>query len=281
MILLLQGGPLPDAGIDFAIAEVFRSVGTFISNDASVAAQVIFGTLLVFHTMVGAAELVTGEQSRLVSASFWVRIVVVGLVTFGFSALVLEFARMLVVNPGQAIVQTYGDAWSSYYDSTWTLMKDSFNAKWSQAEFWDYLFMSISFFLDLLFSVVGFIVGALVSLLLMLYCYFQLLVGIGMSGLVLAVGPICLPFGAHEATQDIAIGYLKSFLVYVVCYMPLLLLGFEIAMKVLLSPAMFAAGARYMQGDGVTEQFVGVVICPLSAVAIVHSVPSFIKGFLK
>jgi len=276
-LLLLQA---PALGIEQGIQQAFVLVRGFIASDSMVAAEVIFGSILMFHVLVGAAELAVGQESRFLSGTFWIRIVFVGLVTFGFTGIFVTLGESLCGASFSRILDAYGTLWNQYYDLSMQNSSDKIDVI-NAGDVWDLLMGGVNAFVEFLLSLISFIISAVVALLLLLYLWFQALVGMGTALLTLAMGPICLPFGAHEATQDVAIGYVKTFIIYVVLYLPLLVLAFEIALHIMAAQSAFAYGANVQNWANFGSYILGYITAPLAAVAIVQAVPNIIRGALR
>jgi len=275
--MLLQA---PVLGVQQGVQQAFIAVRGFIASDSMVAAEVIFGSILVFHVLIGAAELVVGQESRFFSGAFWVRIVFVGLVTFGFTEIFVTLGDALCSSAFSRIVDAFCTLWNQIVDLSVKNSSDQMEVMVS-GDVWDLLVGGINAFMEFIIALCSFIISATVAFLLLLYVWFQALLGMGTALLTLAMGPICLPFGAHEATQDVAIGYLKTFLIYVVLYLPLLVLAFEIALNFMAAQTAFTWGAHFHDWSSFGSYMMGFLTAPVAAVALVQSVPSLIRGALR
>ena len=275
MFLLLQAS---SSNFQRVVDESFRLLGDFIRNDSLIAAEAIFATIITFHVLVGAAELVSGKDCRLTTGSFWIRILFTALLLASFESIFVEFGRHIARGCMAGIADTYLDMWENWWNAT----NEEYHTVSSQVTgFLSLLSFIASWLVESITSSIGLGIAQILGICLMLYMFVQGFIATGSACIVLALGPIALPFAAHEGTQDIAIGYAKTFLIYVVLYMPMLLFGFQIALTILLQVNLITNGATAAGAGGLVEKVVCTITAPFAAAAFIWAVPNVIKGAIK
>jgi hypothetical protein len=262
------------------VDESFRLLGEFIRNDSMIAAEAIFATILTFHVLVGAAELVSGKDCRLTSGPFWIRILFTALLVASFESIFVEFGRTIVRGCMTGLGDTLRDMWENWYNAClendqWSTVSDKITGFMSLLNF------IASWLVEMMTSTIGLGIATILGICLMLYMFVQGFIATGSAVVILALGPIALPFAAHENTQDIAIGYAKTFLIYVVLYMPMLLFAFQIAMTILLQVNLVTTAATAWGVGGMTEKIVCTITAPFAAAGFIWAVPNVIKGAIK
>jgi len=269
------------SGYDQAVTATFTLLRTFIEDDAMFAAEAIFGTIMIFHALAGAAELVSGKDSRLVSGPFWIRIMFIALLVAGFEKIFVNFGETLCRGCLNDLTTAWANVWSAWIAQIkLALHVQAGNAK-SATSVFSLTEMVGTGLYDMIMDAIGVALAIVIGGLTMLYLLFQSFIALGSVAVVLALGPIALSFGAHESTQDIALAYTKTFLVYVVLYMPMLVLSFQIAMTLMLSVNTLTTNLSYAGVGDVLEHFINLVASPLAGAAIIAAVPHIVKGALK
>jgi hypothetical protein len=302
--MLLLAGQDYKIGFTKAIEEGLDFVVNFVDSESLVAAGVIFGILIVFHAVMGSAELIMKmESSRFANPNFWIRIIFVGIVTFTFSKVVIgnngigtqiakfstdQIAEVVVVMVEKLFDENSKNENKIDYKK---VMKDEpgqgTDIK-SEGLTNGFFAGVIGGIIEVLLNALMILVVVIATLFLMLYIIIQAFIGLGSAFLTMAVGPICLAFGSHEGTQDIAFSYLKSFLVNVVLFLPLLVLAFRIGLIVM--TAYLTNYSQIMPNNGgseldamayLNEKFLGLLIGPLAGIGIILGAPGLVKGVLR
>lgn len=268
-------------GFDAAVTQTFTLLRAFINTDSMVAAEAIFGTIMVYHALVGAAELVSGQESRLVQGSFYVRILFVAFLVYFFDKLFVTFGESLCRGCLDEIFTIWNNIWVNWADMSNEMYAKGLKDQATSAGGLNLANMLGSLLFETLISGLGLVIALIIGGLTMLYLIFQSFVALGSVSCVLALGPIALPFAAHESTQDIALAYAKTFLVYVVLYMPMLVFAFQVAMTIMASVCQMTSGLAYGGIGDALEHVIGVVAAPFAGAAIVAAVPHVVKGALK
>jgi hypothetical protein len=99
-----------------------------------------------------------------------------------------------------------------------------------------------------------------------------------MNMLLVAIGPICVAFAAHEKTESYFWSFLKAFLFVGLLYMPLLGLACQFAGVIMAQMTTMVTGSGLVYGDGsdIGVHILFVVLGPLCAFAAVRSAPMFL-----
>lgn len=271
-------------GFNFAgqVDAIFAAVGTFIGADSGPFGMAVLTFLVAVHAILGGAELASGRPSRLVSGAFWTRFIMVLVLLEGFDFIILSFTRDIVAGSLAAIDSAEAGMWIDWLAKAQQQVADASLMWESKASGFSILTMGFTNALELLFSVLGMWACGLFGALILIFCYFQAILGACIGAFMVALGPIALPFAMHEATQDIAIGYLKSWLVYGVFYMPALVMAFTIAGTVLTGLVNVPmTGAAYGSVFDVMDYLQNLVLAPFAALAIVMAAPALLKGAIR
>lgn len=273
--------PFALVGFDNAVTQTFQLLRNFINTDSMVAAEAIFGTIMIFHALVGAAELVSGQDSRLVQGTFWVRIFFVAFIVYFFDKLFVTFGESLCRGSLDEIGTIWGNLWKNWARMNKEMISKGIKDTATNSGGLNVVGMLGSALVETIRSSIGLLIATIIGGLTMLYLIFQSFIALGSCAAVLALGPIALPFAAHESTQDIALAYVKTFLVYVVLYMPMLVFAFQIAMTIMLSVNQMSLGLVYGGVGDELEHIIAIVAAPFAGAAIVAAVPHVVKGALK
>jgi hypothetical protein len=265
---------VPIDRIDQVIDALFRIPIRF-SDDSLAFATAVYSLVLVFHALLGSAEIVTGADCRFLNPKFWFRILFFGFLIAGFDPVVIPFARKIAVLSFDQFVVSYNEGWKHWIDATDQVLGHAFRQQDAEFSVLNLPALVTANFMDALATLIGtvltFILGGLIMLLTLVMGF----VGLGLSAGTLALAPIALVFGAFEATEAVALSYLKTFLVYCVLYLPLLALAMEIAVS--LQTAVNGLAVHLSLKDAIgsfTEHLFTMVAAPLAGFAVVLSVPS-------
>jgi hypothetical protein len=176
------------------------------------------------------------------------------------------------------------------------------SAATAKSSFWTQAFGAVSDLAGFIFHLpenlltvfVGFLV-VLVLLALMVFLFMQVISGFGLAFLTMAIGPLCLAFGAHERTQDIALSFMKLYFVNVVLFLPLLVLAFKIGgflmtsfvsyrfdlddyvFKVLADPA----SANFLISSDMLFNAFATLFGPVAGIAFILKAPDVVKGLFR
>ena len=278
MILLAAA---PAFSFDGLVEGIFTEVQAFIAGDSGPFGMAVLAFLLAVHAIVGGAELASGRPSRLTSGAFWTRFILVITLLVGFDVIITGFTKLIVSGSVNAIADKTTGMWEIWADRTTLQYNEAIKMFEAQTSGLNLLTMGVSNLMEALISGMGMTLCLLIGGLCFLFCYFQAILGACLSAFMVALGPLCLPFAMHESTQDIAIGYLKSWLVYGVFYMPALVMAFGIAATVLSGLVNFSYGTAYTNNFDVFEHFLNMVVGPFAALAVVMAAPALLKGAIR
>ncbi len=270
-------------------------VDAIISSGSNAAAQttkaglVIFSLLFLFQLMEGAAELVLSPMScRLWHGKFWLRILLVAGGLAGYQTVVVGTVAKL--QPG--FMTNFAGKWADVWESE---MKAIEGIKKAEAENQDLKYSEVTatkagkdddswytklgkYVLDGMLTGLGWVLAVIAGMVITVYILMEGFTGLGMNMLLVAVGPICVAFAAHEKTESYFWGFLKAFLFVGLMYMPLLGLACEFAGVVMAQMTTMVAGSNLVYGDGtdISVHFLFVLLGPFCAFAVVKAAPMFL-----
>jgi hypothetical protein len=104
-----------------------------------------------------------------------------------------------------------------------------------------------------------------------------------MNMVLIAIGPICVAFAAHEKTEGIFWSFVRAFLVLGLLYMPLLGVACGFAGIIMAHMTRMVTGSGLVYGDGsdIGVHFIMVILGPLCAFAVVRAVPAVLAQLLQ
>jgi hypothetical protein len=257
------------------IDSLFEIPVRFINDDGLAFAAAVYSLILVFHALLGSAEIVTGAECRFLNPKFWFRILFFGFVIAGFDTAMVPFAKKIASLSFDQFLVAYKEAWTVWSQTTQKLLANASqqqNAEFSLLQLHSLLVANL---LDALASMIGLVLTFILSALILLLTFIMGFVGTGLSAGTLCLAPVALVFGAFEATEAVALSYLKTFLVYCVLYMPMLALAMQIAVVIqaAANPLVMELSQQYALGHFAEHLFL-LLVTPLAAFALVFSVPS-------
>jgi hypothetical protein len=135
---------------------------------------------------------------------------------------------------------------------------------------------------DGLVTAIGWVLAMILGLLITVFMLMEGFTGLGLNTLLVAVGPICVAFAAHEKTESYFWGFLKAFVFVALLYMPVLGLACQLAGVVMAHMTTMVTGSGMVYGDGtdVGYHIMYVVLGPLCAFAVVRSAHMFLGTVL-
>jgi hypothetical protein len=256
-----------------------------VDGDGQIFGAAVFTTGLVIHALLGGAELATGQPSRLVSGKFWVRVVFVGGLLVSFDQIFLVFTKTICTSS----MNEFFPAWISIWKQMVTNMQGMMDgySKSQSAQSGGVMSLlnmgTAAFFLGIT-QAGSLILAVIVSLLAVILMLLNGIFGLGTAALVVCFAPICIPFAIHEATEGIALSYIKTWLSYAVLYLPILLIAMKMATAV--SLAVFTASNQLMvspnmQFGDILAQCLVMMLGPLCGLGILISAPMLVKSVLR
>jgi hypothetical protein len=276
----------------FGIAHVVDAVvasGSAAAGQACKAGLLIFGVLFTFQLIEGAAELATSPSScRLWSAKFWLRILLVAGGLAGYQTVVTGTVAQLQ----PTFMTSFAGNWATVWESEMTAIE---GIKKAEAENQDLKGTEVTatkagkdddswysklgkYVVDALLTGLGWVLAVIAGLVITVFILMEGFTGLGMNMLLVAVGPICVAFAAHEKTESYFWGFLKAFLFVGLLYMPLLGLTCQFAGVIMAQMTTMVTGSGLVYGDGsdISIHFLFVVLGPFCAFAVVRSAPMFL-----
>ena len=271
------------------VVDAIIATGSNAASQACKAGLVIFGILFLFQLMEGAAELVLSPMScRLWHGKFWLRILLVAGGLAGYQTVVVGTVAKL--QPG--FMTNFAGKWADVWEAE---MKAIEGIKKAEAENQDLKYSEVTatkagkdddswyaklgkYLLDGLLTGLGWVLAVVAGMVITVYILMEGFTGLGMNMLLVAVGPLCVAFAAHEKTESYFWGFLKAFLFVGLLYMPLLGLACEFAGVVMAQMTTMVAGSGLVYGDGtdISVHYLFVVMGPFCAFAVVKAAPMFL-----
>ena len=279
-------------GLDQVVSAVVQAGGAAAAQ-ATKGALVIFGLLFTFHLIEGASELaVSPSTCRLWHGKFWLRILLVAGGLAGYQTVVTGTVAKL-----QPVYMT---SFAGNWATSWEVETAAIAAlKKAQAENEDLKGTEVTatkagkdddswfaklgkYVVDGLVTAVGWVLAMILGLLITVFMLMEGFTGLGLNTLLVAVGPICVAFAAHEKTESYFWGFLKAFVFVGLLYMPILGLACQLAGVVMAHMTAMVTGSGMVYGDGtdIGYHIMYVVIGPLCAFAVVRSAHMFLGTVL-
>lgn len=286
MLALLQGAPTFE--MDALTREVIQQGVQFIDTDITRFAMGIFFLCFFFHLIEGAMELFSVPSTcRLFKMTFWMRIFFTLTLLVGYKAIVVNTSVKIMPN----YMVSLGTQWGNMFDTQVDMAsevkakalqdKEVKDAQLEQKQGKDddsWYVKAAKYVVDGLITAIGYILGIITGLLITCLVLFEGFMVLGVVTLLIAFGPLCVAFLAHERTEGFFWSFFKTWLVYGLLYIPALNLGVTMAGVVLKHMSTFVAGGTAVSGDwsDIGIHFVLVFIGPFCAYAMVRAVSTFL-----
>lgn len=285
-MLLLQGTPTFE--MDALTREVLQTGVNFIESDVTRFAFGIFYLCFFFHLFEAALELWTDAKScRLFRMTFWARIF--------FTLTLLGGYKAIVVNTSVKVMPNYmvslGSQWGNMFDTQMDMAKEIKEKSVQDKDIKDktleqkqtqndesWYAKAAKYVVDGIITALGYLLGIITGLIITCLVLFEGFMVLGVVTLLIAFGPLCVAFLAHERTEGFFWSFFKTWLVYGLLYIPALNLGVTMAGVVLKHMSTFMAGGTAVSGDwsDIGIHFVLVFIGPFCAYAMVRAVSTFL-----
>lgn len=276
----------------FGIAHVVDAVvqsGQAAAGQTCKAGLVIFGLLFTFHLIEGASELVLSPSScRLWHGKFWLRILLVAGGLAGYQTVVTGTVAKLQPTYMTNFAASWATVWESEISAITAIRK-------AEAENQDLKGTEVTatksgkdddswygklgkYVVDALLTGLGWVLAVVAGLVITVFMLMEGFTGLGMNMLLVAVGPLCVAFAAHEKTESYFWGFLKAFVFIGLMYMPMLGLACGFAGIVMAQMTTMVTGSGIVYGDGsdIGVHFLFVVLGPFCAFAVVRAAPMFL-----
>jgi hypothetical protein len=281
-------------GIDRVVTAVIDHGRDFVANDAGKVGMVIFWLIFSFHVIEGAAEVTDNPGScRLFKRKFWLRIILVAALLAGYQSVVVE--TVATVQP--KYMTAFTDKWAEVWVDE---MKAIETIKNAEADNQDLKYNEVSatktghqddswgakiarYVVDGLITAVGWVLACVTGGLITIFMLMEGFYGLGVNMVLIAVGPVCIAFAAHEKTEVIFWSYVRAFLVLGLLYMPMLgvACGFAGIIMAQMTTMVASSGVVYGDGSDIWVHLVMVVLGPICSFAVVRAVPAMMAQLLQ
>lgn len=284
----------PTFYMDKLVNDVLDVASLVLEKDITRVALGVFFLCVFFHLVQGAGEMAEEPGScRLFKSRWWMRMAFCLALLIGYRPLFDGFARSALPTFMTSFAGSWYEIWSGQLDAKDELQKlhqdnqdvkkaeitatrqgEQDQAWWSKAMAW-----SVDALVSALAVVLSTLAGMFITVLILIQGFWVL----GINALILALGPLCIAFLAHEATEGIFWVWAKAWLVYGLLYLPMLGLGAKMAGVVFTGITDMVAGSDMVFGDGsdIAMHFIFTMLGPLCAFAVVRSIPVFLSQLLS
>jgi hypothetical protein len=277
-------------GIEQLVKGVIAQGDEFIARDTARVGLSLFLLLFVFHLVEGAAELVRAPAStRLLRPGFWLRMFLVLALLGGYRSAVVGTMNATQPKFMTAFAGRWVEVWVKESESLEAIRKaERENQAVENAEVGatkagqddDSWYGKLArYVVDRLLTGVGWAVATITGLFITLLIVMEGFWALGVNMLLVAIGPMCVGFLAHEKTEGLFWAWVKAFLVFGLLYLPMLGMGAAFAGVIMARMTTMATDAGLVYGDGSDfgVHLVSVVLGPLCAFAVVRAVPGFVS----
>jgi hypothetical protein len=281
-------------GLDEIIGAVVQNAGNFVQSDTAGVGMAIFWLIFAFHVIEGAAEVLDDPRScRLFHRKFWLRMCLVLSLLAGYQRVVVG----VVGSVQTKFVMNFADKWADVWASESTSM-DTMKA--NEADNQDVNHAEIGatkaghgddswtgkiarFAVDGVVTGIGWVLASITAVLITVFILLEGFFGLGMNMVLIAVGPICVAFAAHEKTEAIFWSFVKGFLVIGLLYMPLLgvACGFAGVIMAHMTKMTQGLGAVYGDGSDIALHVIMVILGPICSFAVVRAVPAALSQLMQ
>ncbi len=284
------------AGAAFGMSHVVDAVvatGQSAAAESGKAGLLIMSLLFTFHLMEGAAELASAPSTcRLWHARFWLRILLVAGGLAGYQTVVTATVAKLQPSYMTTFAASWASVWEAEMTSIDTIAKaraenqalkgTEVTATKAGKDDDSWYGKLAKYTVDGLLTGLGWVLAVVAGLMLTVFMLMEGFTGLGMNMLLIAVGPLCVAFAAHEKTESYFWGFLKAFVFVGLLYLPLLGLACQFAGVVMAQMTTMVAGSGLVYGDGsdIAVHFLFVVLGPFCAFAVVKAAPMFLAMVL-
>jgi hypothetical protein len=289
----MSGGNLA-VGIEHDVTAFIAYGSTFVANDASKAGMVIFWLIFFFHVIEGAAEVVDDPGScRLFKRKFWLRIILVAALLGGYQSVVVGTVASVEPKYMTAFTDKWAEVWVGEEKAIETIKNaeaDNQDLKYNEVAATktghqdDSLGAKIArYIVDGLITALGWVLACATGGLITIFMLMEGFYGLGVIMVLIAVGPLCVAFAAHEKTEVIFWSFVRAFLVLGLLYMPMLgvACGFAGIIMAQMTTMVANSGVVYGDGSDIWVHLVLVVLGPICSFAVVRAVPAMMAQLLQ
>jgi hypothetical protein len=281
-------------GIGRVVTAVVDYGRDFVANDALKAGMTIFWVIFFFHIIEGAAEMTADPSScRLMKGKFWLRMCLVTALLGGYQTVVV--GTVASVQP--RYMTAFTDKWAEVWAGEWQAIDQ---IKAAEADNQDLKYNEVAatktghgddsfgakvarFVVDGLVTALGWVFASIAGAMITVFMLMEGFYGLGIAMVLVAVGPICIAFAAHEKTEAIFWSYFRAFLVLGLLYMPVLGVACAFAGIIMahMTTMVTASGVVYGDGTDIGVHLAMVVLGPICAFAVVRAVPAILSQLLQ
>jgi len=281
-------------GIGRVVTAVVDYGRDFVANDALKAGMTIFWVIFFFHIIEGAAEMTADPSScRLMKGKFWLRMCLVTALLGGYQTVVV--GTVASVQP--RYMTAFTDKWAEVWAGEWQAIAQ---IKAAEADNQDLKYNEVAatktghgddsfgakvarFVVDGLVTALGWVFASIAGAMITVFMLMEGFYGLGIAMVLVAVGPICIAFAAHEKIEAIFWSYFRAFLVLGLLYMPMLGVACAFAGIIMahMTTMVTASGVVYGDGTDIGVHLVMVVLGPICAFAVVRAVPAILSQLLQ
>ena len=291
--MLAMAGAQQTFFMDQLVQDVLDVGALFFEKDVTRLAIAVFFFCFFFHLVAGAGELAEQPNScRFFKPRWWLRIVFCLALLIGYRPMFEGFARSALPNYMTSFAGSWLEIWNGELEAKDELLKmHNENQEVKQAEvtttrqgsedqaWWS---KAMAWSVDAMITALGIILSTLAGMFLTVLILIQGFWVLGVNVVILGLGPLCIAFLAHEATEGIFWTWAKAWLVYGLLYLPMLGLGARIAGVVFKGVTSMVAGSDVVFGDGsdIAMHFIYALLGPLCSLAVVQAIPSLFSHLL-
>ena len=281
-------------GIDRVVTAVIDNGRQFVASDASKVGMVLFWLIFSFHVIEGAAEIVEEPSScRLFKRKFWLRILLVAALLGGYQAVVVGTVATVQPKYITAFTDKWAEVWVDEMKAIDTIKNaeaDNQDLKYNEVAATktghqdDSLGAKIArYIVDGAVTAFGWVFACITGGLITIFMLMEGFYGLGVNMILIAIGPVCVAFAAHEKTEVIFWSYVRAFLVLGLLYMPMLGVACGFAGIIMAQMTTMVANSGIVYGDGsdIWVHLVMVVLGPICAFAVVRAVPAMMAQLLQ
>jgi len=283
----------PTFYMDKLVNDVLDVGALFFEKDMARVALAVFMFCFFFHLVQGAGELAEEPRScRFFKPRWWMRVAFCLALLIGYRPMFEGFARSAMPTYMTSFAGAWYEIWSGQLDAKDELEKmhhDNQDVKKSEVTatrqgeqdqaWWG---KAMSWSVDALITGLGMILSTLAGMFITVLILVQGFWVLGINAVILGIGPLCIAFLAHEATEGIFWIWAKAWLVYGLLYLPMLGLGARLAGAVFKGVTELVVGSDAVFGDGtdIAMHFIYALLGPLCALAVVQAIPSFLSQLM-
>jgi hypothetical protein len=279
--------------MDQLVNDVLDVGAMFLMKDITRLAMAVFFICFFFHLVAGAGELAEAPATcRFFKSRWWLRIAFCLALLIGYRPMFEGFARSAL----PAFMTSFGGSWLEIWNGeldakdqllkmhhdnqdvkqaevTTTRQGGEDQAWWSKAMAWT---------VDALITALGIVLSTLAGMFITVLILIQGFWVLGVNVVILGLGPLCIAFLAHEATEGIFWTWAKAWLIYGLLYLPMLGLGARLAGVVFKGITTMVAGSSVVFGDGsdIAMHFIYALLGPLCSLAVFQAIPSLLSNLL-